>query len=1235
MRFIIMLFFALSTLLLHAQTNNIELLFQKGHDKPIKVIAQSSDGKTLATGGDDLVIRLRDLTTGIEFQTFKSKYWSVLDEDAHIADLKFSSNNQYLMCFVRSDVADHVVTIRVKDAKVIYEVIKDGTNRNIAGGYITPDGNNLVHFMNPRQKQIRVYSLKSKKAWSIPYYDLTNDQYKTYTTEHWSSFKYSGYLTADKSKLLSTTVEFGVGKPKDYVKGHTAFVTDAKTGKALKRFIIPETAGLGLIIPDQDNKHFWIVPNKGVCEGNIHWQKYNMSSGQKVVAMDTTTLEYGGTIVSYSFTPQGYLVYDYNEKIYICKPGENKGRLIADGKSMKGNTNPDNLKYLGDISTLTCSADGKSVFVAYEGNNRGRKDDDGDVITIRQFDIATGRVIREFCSLGKMVNSLTFGPKGRALWIGETKSSHDKKGNSLLNIWKFREVGNLAVSRLGHDQLSSSLTFSPNRKQCFVNYQDFDGGGVVDVRKFSYSQLYRHRKRDTSGQQFFREDEKVKRVSYRESPAYINKMYSTALDEEMKLYAVEENSVSTGKYTGQIDLPKKKRSIYLTTFVHSEEHNAEVVVMEAGTIKDYEKVEKTNKLHFFNGQTGAKTATLDFGSMFWEYGDHIKLATNSTENLLAVAAEMEFKTRQESVSHIYIVDVASRKVQHKIPVIMEDCFDWTNSKYYKNIACAPILMSGLTFNPESTQVLAGWGDHSIKIWDIASKKLVKTLKGHQSVVSSISFHPKKPIMASGSKDGQILFWNTETWEVLGKMIMIDQNDYILYTEEGYYTATPKAMKWVAFKKGSKLLGFEQFDVKFNRPDKVMGALGFSSSSMIKMLKKAYDKRLKKLGFTEDMLGTDFHVPTLTLQKDIPFVADQSSFSFNVNINDTQEELNNLSVYVNDVPVYGLNGLAIKGKNLKQKVKFELSKGVNYITLSATNNKGAESLKQRIAVEYTPEKEELPDLYIYSVGVSNYQDTARDLTFASKDANDITAALKKHSKQYNQVHTKIITNENATVENVKALLDELKGTKVDDQVILYFSCHGLLDDNLDYYLAMHAVDFENPANGGLAYNDLEIAIADMPARKRLMFIDACHSGEVDKTEVEKEKVDASTDQNKDVKVRAKSGNYIIKPKTGLRNSFAYMQALFSDVTKGTGATIISAAGGMEYALESDEWGNGVFTHSILKGLSKKADLDENGYVKISELQTYVTYMVHKLTNGKQIPTARHVNRLNDFLIYKYK
>ena len=115
---------------------------------------------------------------------------------------------------------------------------------------------------------------------------------------------------------------------------------------------------------------------------------------------------------------------------------------------------------------------------------------------------------------------------------------------------------------------------------------------------------------------------------------------------------------------------------------------------------------------------------------------------------------------------------------------------------------------------------------------------------------------------------------------------------------------------------------------------------------------------------------------------------------------------------------------------------------------------------------------------------------------------------------------------------------------------------------------------------------------------------------------------------------KSGTTFVRPKAGLKNSFTYMKTLFNDVSKGTGSTVISAAGGYEFALESEDWNNGVFTYAVLEGLSSgDADRNRDGFVHVSELKDYVTLKVVELTDGKQHPTTRSENALNDFILFK--
>jgi len=95
----------------------------------------------------------------------------------------------------------------------------------------------------------------------------------------------------------------------------------------------------------------------------------------------------------------------------------------------------------------------------------------------------------------------------------------------------------------------------------------------------------------------------------------------------------------------------------------------------------------------------------------------------------------------------------------------------------------------------------------------------------------------------------------------------------------------------------------------------------------------------------------------------------------------------------------------------------------------------------------------------------------------------------------------------------------------------------------------------------------------------------------------------------------------------------IKELFVDLRRGTGATIIAAARGVELARESPLIENGFFTHALINGLkNKEADLNKDGKITVSELKEYVSKKVPELTNGLQQPTSRLENTTNDFRIW---
>ena len=70
------------------------------------------------------------------------------------------------------------------------------------------------------------------------------------------------------------------------------------------------------------------------------------------------------------------------------------------------------------------------------------------------------------------------------------------------------------------------------------------------------------------------------------------------------------------------------------------------------------------------------------------------------------------------------------------------------------------LVSAVSFSPSDGTLLAsGSEDHTIKLWDVANRRNIATLKGHRSWVSSVSFSPDGTLLASGSRDNTIKLWD--------------------------------------------------------------------------------------------------------------------------------------------------------------------------------------------------------------------------------------------------------------------------------------------------------------------------------------------------------------------------------------------------------------------------------------------------------------------------------------------
>ena len=460
------------------------------------------------------------------------------------------------------------------------------------------------------------------------------------------------------------------------------------------------------------------------------------------------------------------------------------------------------------------------------------------------------------------------------------------------------------------------------------------------------------------------------------------------------------------------------------------------------------------------------------------------------------------------------------------------------------------------------------------------------------------------------------------------------SNHIFITSDHYYKLGGNGRSLMRFRKSGKVYGIEQFDLKLNRPDILLQRAGSTDTSLIQSYHRAYLKRLKKMGFTEDMLKDDYQLPEIIISTNnkIPKQTYESEIYLDLIFRDKKYLLDRVNVYVNDVPVYGLKGLNLRTealREIKKNIVVPLVDGHNHVQISVLNQAGAESYKETWLIEKKSQHSSKPNLYIINIGAGKYLDSRFDLKYPAKDAQDINSYFNgEKEKLFSQIKSYVFTDEKVRHEEILSLKKELMKSNINDVVILTFAGHGVLNKNLDYYLATYDMNFSKPEENGIAFEELENLMDGIPPLRKLLLIDACHSGEVDKEEIELVNVHKT---DSDIKFRS-AGVDIQQRRMGLKSTSELVSELFTDLRKGTGATIISSSGGTEVSMESDQWRNGLFTYCLLKGLkSGMADLDYDGNILLSELQNYVIEEVTEKSKGTQRPSSRITNAREDFKI----
>lgn len=512
-----------------------------------------------------------------------------------------------------------------------------------------------------------------------------------------------------------------------------------------------------------------------------------------------------------------------------------------------------------------------------------------------------------------------------------------------------------------------------------------------------------------------------------------------------------------------------------------------------------------------------------------------------------------------------------------------------------------------TFTPDGNIVVGS--SHALKLHR-PDGSVIHEFAGHTGEIWDLSLSPDGQLLASASDDQTIKLWNAATGECLATLFIARDREWVCWTPTGYYAASAGGEKYIGWQinKGleseAEFYPVSVFRKRFHHPEVVKHTIAFASFEQAFAAFASTTPDIKVTAVTESLPPK---VQWLAPEK-TQLETSNAALRIQAAIN-SETPITLVKILVNGRAQAVTRGLNVASQQPEAKARSRtidqdvtLMPGQNVLAIFAANEDAGAASEERIVLYQAGGADELkPDLYVVSIGVSQYALTHLDLTYADDDARAISLLFQAQTgKLYRKVTTKELYDREATQTQILEAIEWVdRHATPRDVVIIFVAAHGVNEQGRYYLLPTDGVVDDLPRTA-VSWNDFASVLGNLPARV-VLFLDTCHSGQI----------------GQDVY-------------TQLQQQSDNTEAIRELASDEYGVVILAASTGREFSMEHPDWKHGAFTKAVLEALEQgKADYSNDRLIHLRELDLYVAERVEALTSGEQHPTTQKPSTISRF------